>query len=112
MLNSNAKSSVGHIVLNDRVAVRLVGSEEKTSSGLFLPGGTTPGLQRGTVVAIGQGRLLQDGTWVPLSVACGDEVLFRQGVGVEVTVPKIKTEGESEKLIVIGETDVLMVIAK
>jgi len=71
--------------LGDKVVVQLVEQEEKTASGIFLPDSAKKKPQTGSVIAIGKGRILDNGDHNPLSVKVGDKVLFSKYGGNEVT---------------------------
>jgi chaperonin GroES len=89
--------------LGDRVVIELVQSEEKTASGIVLPDSAKEKPQEGKVVAVGTGRVLDNGERVALEVAEGDRIIFSKYSGTEV-----KYEG-SEYLI-LRESDILAVI--
>jgi chaperonin GroES len=91
--------------LGDRVVVKPTAREEKTKGGVYLPDTATKERpQEGTVVAVGAGRLLDNGTRVPIDVAVGDRVLFAKYSGTE-----FKRE-DDEEWIILSEKDVLAVI--
>ncbi|UAL52569.1 co-chaperone GroES [Metabacillus dongyingensis] len=89
--------------LGDRVVIELVQSEEKTASGIVLPDSAKEKPQEGKVVAVGTGRVLDNGERIALEVAEGDRIIFSKYSGTEV-----KYEG-SEYLI-LRESDILAVI--
>ena len=89
--------------LGDRVIIELVESEEKTASGIVLPDTAKEKPQEGKVVAVGTGRVLDNGERVALEVAQGDRIIFSKYAGTEV-----KYEG-SEYLI-LRESDILAII--
>jgi len=72
--------------LGDKVVVQLTEAEEKTSSGIFLPDSAKKKPQEGTVIATGNGRVLDNGERNTLTVKVGDRVLFSKYGGNEVTV--------------------------
>lgn len=72
--------------LGDKVIVKLVEAEEKTASGLYLPDSAKKKPTEGEVVAVGTGRVLDNGERNALSVKVGDRVLFSKYGGNEVTV--------------------------
>lgn len=86
--------------LHDRLLVRRMSEDEKTAGGLFIPDTAKEKPQRGKVVAVGKGRVTEDGKVLPLDVKEGDNVLFSKYAGTE-----IKLEGE--ELLMIREDDVL-----
>jgi len=86
--------------LGDRLIVKPVEEEETTASGLVLPETAKEKPQKGTVVAAGDGAIAEDGTRRPLDVSEGDEVLYSEYGGTEITV-------EGDELLVLRESDVL-----
>ena len=70
--------------LGDRVVIELVESEEKTASGIVLPDSAKEKPQEGKVVAVGTGRVLENGERVALEVAEGDRIIFSKYAGTEV----------------------------
>jgi chaperonin GroES len=91
--------------LDDRVLIRPDDSEGVTPGGIVLPDNAKEKSQRGKVLAIGPGRLLDDGRRAALTVKVGDAVLFSKYAGTELDDP------EKRKLTIIRESDVLAVIA-
>jgi chaperonin GroES len=89
--------------LGDRVVVRPTEQEEVTASGIVLPDTAKEKPQRGQVIAVGPGRISDDGSRLPMDVKDGEEVLFAKYAGTEVKV------GEDEYLI-ISEKDILAVV--
>ncbi len=89
--------------LHDRLLVTRVKEEEKTKGGIIIPDTAKEKPQEGKVVAVGKGKLLEDGTVRPLDVKKGDRVLFSKYAGTEVTI-------EGEEHLIIREDDVLGVI--
>jgi chaperonin GroES len=91
--------------LGDRIVVRRAASQEKTSGGILLPDSAKNKPQRGTVLAVGAGRLLKDGTRRPLQVKEGDTILFTSWAGDEFR------EGQKpEQVLLMREEDVLAVL--
>jgi chaperonin GroES len=86
--------------LDDRVVVETLEAEETTAGGIVLPDTAQEKPQRGRVVAIGPGKLLDSGNRGELSVAVGDEVIFAKYGGTEVEV-------EGEEVKILRETDIL-----
>ncbi|HWD39698.1 MAG TPA: co-chaperone GroES [Fimbriimonas sp.] len=72
--------------LGDKVVVQLVEQEEKTASGIYLPDSAKKKPQEGKVIAVGNGRTLDNGQRNTLSVKVGDKVLFSKYGGNEVTL--------------------------
>jgi chaperonin GroES len=88
--------------LNDRVVVKAEAAEEKTSSGLYIPDSAKEKPQRGTIVAVGQGRV-ENGTKIDMTVKEGDTVLYGKYAGTEITI-------DGEELLIMRESDVLGII--
>jgi chaperonin GroES len=72
--------------LGDRVIVQLLESEDKTAGGIYLPDAAKKKPQEGTVISIGEGRMLDSGQRNSLTVKVGDRVLFSKYGGNEVTI--------------------------
>jgi chaperonin GroES len=88
--------------LGDRVIVKVVEAEEKTKGGIILPDTAKDRPQEGEVVAVGTGRVLENGERVPLEVKVGDRVVFSKYGGTEVKV-------DDEEYLIIRENDLLAV---
>ena len=87
--------------LGDRLIVKPIDEEETTASGIVLPDTAKEKPQKGTVVAVGEGRWDEEGEKrIPLDVSEGDEVLYSKYGGTEITV-------EDDELLVLRESDVL-----
>ena len=89
--------------LGDRVVVKPAGKEEMTKSGLVLPDTAKEKPQRGTVIAVGQGRRDDKDTRLPMDVKAGDEVLFAKYAGTEFKL-------EDDDLLILSEKDLLAVV--
>ena len=89
--------------LHDRVVVRRVESEEKTTGGVIIPDTAKEKPQEGEVVAAGPGARREKGELVPLELKAGDHVLFGKWSGTEVKI-------DGEDLLIMKESDVLGVI--
>ena len=89
--------------LGERIVVEREESLEKTAGGIFLPSGAQDKPSRGTVISVGEGRILRDGTRSPLQVKPGDLVLFTSYGPDEIKL------GEEEYLL-MREDDVLAII--
>jgi chaperonin GroES len=72
--------------LGDKVVIEIMGLEEKTASGIYLPDSAKKKPQEGKVIAVGSGRILDNGERNNLTVKVGDRVLFSKYGGTEVTV--------------------------
>jgi len=90
--------------LGDRVIIELVQSEEKTASGIVLPDTAKEKPQEGKIVAVGTGRILDNGERVSLEVAQGDRIIFSKYAGTEV-----KYEGN--EYLILRESDILAIIS-
>lgn len=97
------KTSVNLQPLGDRIVVKRDEGNEKTEGGIFLPDSAKDKPTRGTVVSIGDGKLLDDGSRSELQVKEGDVVLFTSYAGENIEI------GDQEYLL-MSETDVLAVI--
>ena len=86
--------------LDDRVVVEPLDAEETTAGGIVLPDSAKEKPQRGKVVAVGPGRLLDSGERSTLSVAVGDEVLFGKYGGTEIEV-------DGTEIKILRESDIL-----
>ena len=89
--------------LGDRVVIRVLEQEEKTASGTFLPDTAKEKPSQGEVVAVGPGKLQDDGKRVALDVKVGDKIIFSKYAGTEV-----KFEGT--KYLIVSERDILAII--
>ena len=86
--------------LEDRVVVEPLEAEEKTSGGIYIPEAAKEKPQRGKVLAVGPGRLLDSGERCPVAVKVGDEVLFAKYGGTEIEV-------EKKEVKILRESDIL-----
>ncbi|MFY2560175.1 co-chaperone GroES [Corallococcus terminator] len=91
--------------LQDRLVVKRVAEENKTKGGLFIPDTAKEKPLEGKVIAVGNGKVLEDGKVRPLDIKAGDSVLFSKYAGTE-----IKLDGEDH--LILREEDVLGVIEK
>ena len=89
--------------LHDRVVVRRIEAEEKTSGGIIIPDTAKEKPQEGEVVAVGPGARAEDGTIAALDVKAGDRILFGKWSGTEVRI-------DSEELLIMKESDILGII--
>lgn len=89
--------------LGDRVVIELVETEEKTASGIVLPDSAKEKPQEGRIVAVGSGRVLDNGERVALDVAEGDRIIFSKYAGTEV-----KYQGN--EYLILRESDILAVV--
>lgn len=91
--------------IGDRVVVRPKSAEEVTKSGIILPDTAQERPQEGEVMAVGPGRLMDDGRVVALEVKVGDNVLFSKYGGTEIKVG-------GEEYMILREDDILAVLEK
>jgi len=89
--------------LQDRVAVRRVKEDEKTKGGLFIPDNAKEKPVEAIVLAVGNGKVLEDGTLRKLDVAPGDRIIFGKYSGNEMKI-------EGEDTLILREEDILAVI--
>ena len=90
--------------LHDRVVVRRIEAEEKTSGGIIIPDTAKEKPQEGEVVAVGAGARDDSGQLVELSVKAGDRILFGKWSGTEVKI-------DGEDLLIMKESDIMGVVA-
>ena len=86
--------------LADRVLVKPMEKEEKTKSGIYLPDTVKEKPQEGEVLAVGPGKMTDDGKRVPLDLKVGDRVIYAKYGGTEIKV-------DEEDLIILRESDIL-----
>ena len=89
--------------LQDRVIVKRLEEEEKTKGGIIIPDTAKEKPQEGKVIAVGKGKVTEDGKVIPLDVKAGDRILFGKYSGTE-----IKIEGEEH--LIMREGDILGII--
>ncbi len=91
--------------LDDRIVIKQSEAEEKTAGGIILPDAAKEKPQIGTVVAIGPGKLLDDGTRARMSVKDKDEVIYAKYIGSDVEI-------DGEKYVILRESDVLGIVER
>ncbi|MFQ6013972.1 MAG: co-chaperone GroES [Anaerolineae bacterium] len=91
--------------LADRVIVEPLEKEEMTATGIVLPETAKEKPQEGLVLAVGPGRLLDDGKRAPMEVKIDDKVIFAKYAGTEVKI-------NDQKLLILGEKDILAIVTK
>ncbi len=89
--------------LGDRILVKALEAEEKTKGGIILPDTAKEKPQEGKVVAVGKGKLLEDGTVKSLEVKVGDAILYGKYSGTEIN-------HNGEDLLILKEDDVLAIV--
>ena len=89
--------------LGDKILVKRALSETNTKSGLFLPESAKEKPQHASVIAVGDGKLLDSGNRAPFQVKVGDKILLSKGGGTEIKL-------DDEELLIVSEDDILAVI--
>jgi len=89
--------------LHDRVIVQRLEEEEKTKGGIIIPDTAKEKPQEGKVIAVGTGKILENGTKLALDVKVGDKILFGKYSGTEIKI-------EGEEFLMMREDDILGVI--
>ncbi|MDO5581669.1 MAG: co-chaperone GroES [Planctomycetia bacterium] len=101
----SAKKNYNLRPLDDRVVVEPLAAEEMTAGGIVLPDSAKEKPQRGIVVAVGPGRVLDNGKRADLSVAVGDEVIYGKYSGSDLEV-------DGNEIKILRESDVLAKVVK
>ncbi len=91
--------------LADKVLVERIEAENKTAGGIVLPDTAKEKPQRGKIVSVGEGKLLEDGSRGQMQVKKGDEVLFTSYAGTEVKL-------DGKEYVIMDEADIMAVIEK
>ncbi len=91
--------------LNDRVVVKRLEEETKTAGGIIIPDTAKEKPIQGEVMAVGNGKVMEDGTRRALDVKAGDRVLFGKYAGTDIKV-------EGEELLIMREDDILAIVEK
>ena len=89
--------------LQDRILVKRVEAEEKTESGIIIPDTAKEKPQRGEVIAVGPGKMLENGSKLTPTVKPGDKILFSKYAGTEIEI-------SNEELLIMREDDILGVL--
>jgi len=89
--------------LHDRLLVKRIDEEAKTKGGIIIPDTAKEKPQEGKVIAVGAGKVNEDGTVRPMDVKAGDRILFSKYAGTDVKI-------EGDDLIIIREDDVLGIV--
>jgi chaperonin GroES len=100
---AKTKKKVNIRPLDDRIVIEPVESEDKTAGGIFLPDTAREKPQQGRIVAVGPGKMLDNGERADISVSVGDKVLHTKYGGTEVTV-------NGKDVLIMREDDVLAII--
>ena len=88
--------------LGDRIVIKVLEKEERTAGGIVLPDTAKEKPQKGEVLAVGSGELI-DGKRVPLEVKVGDKIIFSKYAGTEVKI-------DNEEYLILRQSDVLAII--
>jgi len=91
--------------LNDRVVVKRIEEEQKTAGGIIIPDTAKEKPVQGEVIAVGNGRVQEDGSRRPLDIKAGDRVLFGKYAGTDIKV-------EGDELLIMREDDILAIVEK
>lgn len=97
--------AIKFVPLHDRILVRRVEEQETTAGGLILPDTAKDKPQEAEVLAVGKGKIKEDGTVLPLDVKAGDHVLFGKYAGTEITM-------DGELYLIMREEEVFGLLAK
>jgi chaperonin GroES len=89
--------------LHDRVIVKRVEEEEKTKGGIIIPDTAKEKPVEGKVIAVGDGKLADDGKKIPLEVKAGDKILFGKYAGTEIQI-------DGEEHLIMREDDIIAII--
>ena len=89
--------------LNDRVLVKRVEGDEKTAGGIISPDTAKEKPQKGEVVAVGQGKVFDDGSRREMEVRAGDKILFSKYAGSEISI-------DGDELMILREDEILAII--
>ncbi len=89
--------------LGDRILIKPLEAEEKTSGGIVIPDTAKEKPQKAEVVALGEGKKKEDGSVIPLSIKEGDRVLYGKYSGTEITI-------ENQEYLIVREEDILGII--
>jgi chaperonin GroES len=89
--------------LHDKVLVERLDTEETTKGGIIIPDTAKEKPQEGKVVAVGTGRILEDGTKKPLEIKKGDKVLFNKYGGIDISI-------DGEDYLILREEDILAIV--
>ncbi len=89
--------------LADKILVKRLEAEDVTKGGIVLPDAAKEKPKSGKIVAVGEGKLLDDGTRAPFTVKKGDEVIFTSYAGTEIKV-------DGKEMLIMSEDDVLAIV--
>ncbi len=89
--------------LADKILVKRLEAEDVTKGGIVLPDAAKEKPKSGKIVAVGEGKLLDDGTRAPFTVKKGDEVIFTSYAGTEIKI-------DGKEMLIMSEDDVLAIV--
>jgi len=89
--------------LGDRILIEVLEAKDKTKGGIILPDTAKEKPQEAKVIAVGKGKVSEDGKVVPLEVKIGDKILFGKYSGTEITV-------DDKEYLILKEEDVLAIV--
>lgn len=89
--------------LGDKILVKRLEAETKTKSGIVLPDSAKEKPKQGTIIAVGEGKRLENGNRAPVNVKKGDKILFTSYAGTEIKI-------DGEELMIMSEDDVLAIV--
>jgi len=89
--------------LGERIIVKAIPQEEMTKGGIFIPETAKEKPQQGEVIAVGKGKMLENGQIIPLEVKAGDRVLYGKYSGTEVKL-------EGEEYLIVKESEILAIL--
>jgi chaperonin GroES len=89
--------------LHDKVLIQILDTEETTKGGIIIPDTAKEKPQEGKVIAVGTGRILEDGTKKPLDIKKGEKVLFNKYGGIDISI-------DGEDYLILREEDILAVV--
>lgn len=91
--------------LADRIVVKAVNQESMTKGGIVLPDSAKEKPQEGEIVAVGTGKVLDNGQKLPLDVKVGDRIIYSKYAGTEIKV-------EGEEYLILSERDILAIVER
>jgi len=89
--------------LGDKVVVKPLAQEEKTKSGIVLPDTAKEKPQQGEILAVGSGKILENGQKIPLEVNVGDKVIYSKYAGTEIKI-------DGQEVLILSERDIHAII--
>jgi chaperonin GroES len=92
------------VPLNEKIVVQRMEAEDKTAGGIILPDNAKEKPKQGKILALGEGKVLENGKRAPFQVKVGDKVLFTSYAGNEVTV-------DGKEYLVMSEDDILAIVS-